>query len=390
MVSRGARVLRSAPATARDPVFDVVFYMPLIGTILARSEGQSPAGGAERQMLMLAARLAQRGWLVGVASNSVAQALPATIDGVHLLVHQPFGGDGRQVARLASLREMIWMLASLDARVLVQRSAGTTTGYVALAARLRRRRFVYSSANVIDFSFERLEPSRRAVRLFHLGVRLAQAIVVQTPEQVELCQERFGREPTMIKSLAEPQPLRDGEAEAFLWVGRLAHYKRPEVFLELAKAMPEARFWMVAVATGTAEERSLAKLRAASASLANFELLAPRPREELGELIARSVAVVNTADYEGMPNVFLEGWARGVPALALSHDPDGVIQRERVGAFARGSQDLFAELARAMWSERERQADVATRCRDYLSREHSIEAVVDRWESVLGLRSGGA
>ncbi len=335
---------------------------------------------------MLAGGLAARGWKVGIVSNATPEPLPPRIQGVHVLSHRPFGGRGRMSRRVAYLSEVTRMLSSVDARVLVQRSAGSTTGYVALAARLRRRRFVYSSANVIDFSFERLESNRRAAQLFHLGVRLSTEIVVQTPEQVLLCRERFGREPMLIKSLAERKPLRQEEPEAFLWIGRLARYKRPELFLELACALPEARFWIVAVASGPAEHRRREHVEAAAAKLSNVDVIGPLSHEALGELVARSVAVVNTAEYEGMPNIFLEGWARGVPALAFSHDPDGVIERESVGAFAGGSKQRFVELARQMWSERRDQAQLAAACQRYIEREHAIEKVVDRWETVLGPR----
>ena len=54
-------------------------------------------------------------------------------------------------------------------------------------------------------------------------------MIVQTEEQADLCRSRFGRDPIVIKSVAEPQPPA-GAPEAFLWVGRLAGYKRPRRF----------------------------------------------------------------------------------------------------------------------------------------------------------------
>jgi hypothetical protein len=145
---------------------------------------------------------------------------------------------------------------------------------------------------------------------------------------------------------------------------------------------------MVAVVGEPAEREVLGDIRAAGEGLVNLDVFDALPREELGGLIARSVAVVNTALFEGMPNVFLEGWARGVPALSLDHDPDGVIERERLGGFAQGAEERFVELAREMWEQRNEQTELAVRCRDYVAREHSIDAVVDRWEEVLMLRTG--
>ena len=108
------------------------------------------------------------------------------------------------------------------------------------------------------------------------------------------------------------------------------------------------------------------------------------------DLVDRAVAVVNTADFEGMPNIFLEGWSRGVPALALTHDPDGVIERHRLGSFANGSSENLVELARSLWEERSDQAGVAARCRQYILEYHSPETVSAQWVEALRIFSPAA
>src|SRR5439155_5978297 len=128
-------------------------------------------------------------------------------------------------------------------------------------------------------------------------------------------------------------------------------YKKPLAFVELARSLPEAKFWMVGVPV-PGHEKLATEVAEAAATVPNLELVAPRPRQELLELTERAVAVVNTADFEGMPNIFLEGWTRGVPALSLTHDPDGVIERHRLGAFARGSHERLAVHAALLWKER--------------------------------------
>jgi hypothetical protein len=74
-----------------------------------------------------------------------------------------------------------------------------------------------------------------------------------------------------------------------------------------------------------------------------------------------------------------------VPALTLTHDPDGVVARHGLGAFAGGSQDRLAELARGLWDGRHDQRDAAERCRAYIGEHHSEEAVARRWRQALGL-----
>jgi glycosyltransferase involved in cell wall biosynthesis len=361
------------------PRYDAAFYVPWISALLV--PGSGPLGGAERQMHILTRLLAARGHRVCVVAYA-APGLPASRDGVDYVARHPRIGGAGPRERAAETRAIWRALAPLDAGVFVKRIPGADTGLVALAAKAKRRPFVYSSANVVDFSYERVDPKRANAALFGLGVRLADRIVVQTQEQVELCERRFGRTPTLIRSFAEPAAATAAPAERFLWIGRLRHYKQPLRFVELARAVPEARFTMVTV---PADEGLDEKVETAARDVPNLELAGPRGREELMPLVESAVAVVNTADYEGMPNVFLEGWARGIPALALTHDPDGVIAREGLGGYAEGSPERLAALAREMWASRAARDGVAARCREYVAREHAPAVVAGRWAAVLGL-----
>ena len=358
---------------------DVLFYVPNVAPLLVDAE--LPAGGAETQMVVVGRELARRG--LRVAFVVYADDLPESIDGLDLIVQRP---NRVEVAGLRSVEAFLRTLVTVvrgNAPVVVHRSRSAVTGLVGLAARITRRRFVYSSSNVVDFDFQRVESSARRVRLFRLGIRLAHQVVVQTPEQVALSRERFERDSVLIRSVAEPAAPRSGTPAAFLWIGRLTGQKRPHAYLDLAAALPEARFRMVGVPSVPEGPRLAQEVAERARSLENVELVAPRPRRELGPLYDDAIAVVNTAEFEGMPNVFLEGWARGVPALALHYDPDGTIVREGLGAFADGDPVLLAKLARSLSAERDGQQELASRCVAYVRRHHSLDAAVQAWTRVI-------
>jgi len=388
---------RAALQRIRDQRFDVAFYTPWISDLLLPGAGP-PVGGAETQTMMLARALARRGCRVCLVAYGSPNSLPRSVDGIAVLAQRRPGPRAKPIRAILWALSAVRRLGPLRTRVFVQRAAGPTTGVVALFARAKRTRFVYSSANVIDFEFERLERSPQRVWLFHLGVRLASTIVVQTHEQVGMCRSRFGREPILIKSIAEHATAVDkgagavsgSDPVAFLWVGRAAPYKRPEAFVDLAASLPEARFRIVLVPAGNREDELVREVQKRCGQVPNLELLEPLPRAELMRLVDSAVAMVNTADYEGMPNIFLESWARGVPALCLSHDPDGVIEREGIGLFAAGSPERLAEGARTLWRSRGDRADMAARCRAYVEREHSPELITERWIHALGLSDSGA
>jgi glycosyltransferase involved in cell wall biosynthesis len=368
-------------------LFDVAFYIPSVTPLLVPAMQLSPTGGAETQVFLLSRALARRGLRVAVIAAEPAggHRLPSAVDGVAVITRPPYRSHSPMIGKLREAARIWRTLRRVDAEVVVRRMCGVDVGIVGAYARLARTRFVYSSASVADFSPEQLLPKRRDVRLFEFGVKAATRVVVQTEEQVELCRRRFHTEPLLARSIAETAPPAAGEPSYFVWIGRLIDYKNPMAFVELARSVPEAQFAMVGVPhEANPDAMQLAgEVRDAAASTDNLRLVDPVPRTELSTLFERAVAVVNTAVFEGMPNVMLEAWARGVPALALQQDPDGVIERHGLGGYARRSSEALAQLARELWAGRQDAQAQRERCRRYIEAHHSEDAVVERWLEAL-------
>lgn len=368
--------------------FDFVFYSPWMSHLLSPRAGVPP-GGAETQVRALAVALAQRGLRVAVIVDDVP-GLPNCLGGVAIIPQRKPG----RVPRFIRLPARIWFawraLASTSSEVYMQRGAATITALVGVYARLHGKRFVFSSANVTDFRWRRIEPHASVRCLYALGLRLATDVVVQTAEQVTLARERLGREPLLLRSIAEHAEEGPVDPTAFLWIGRLEEPKNPEAFLRLAESLPEARFRMVGVAPTATAAQVLERLRPAMSALPNLEFVEGRPRSEVDQLYRAAVAVVSTSiDYEGMPNVLLEGWSRGVPALVLQHDPDGLIDEHQLGWTAGGSETRFADHARSVWGRRQDLGDLPARCRAYVTTHHAPGNVAAGWEHALLRRRRG-
>jgi glycosyltransferase involved in cell wall biosynthesis len=378
-------------------------------------EAVPPAGGAETQILLIARALARRGVRACLIVFDLPDlSVPRSFEGVAVSVRPLY----RSHQRLGKLREVISIaraIAKVDAQVLVVRMESPEVGVAALFAKLLGRRFVYSSASLSDFlpdarverssilsrsagpgtsssrvpdvDLSRLSRKPRDWRMFRFGVRLADEIVVQTEEQAQLCEAHLGRTPILIRSIAELASQPRTHPDAFLWIGRVVQSKRPDAFVELARSLPDADFWMVAVpASDRADDADLMRsVQFSAGAVPNLTLLPARPRGQLMNLVNRAVAIVSTSDFEGMPNTFLEGWARGVPALALAHDPDGVIERYALGGFAHGSPEALLDLARQLWERRTDRVELASRCRQYIIAHHSPEVVGARWQDALGI-----
>ncbi len=360
------------------PRNDIAIYAPEAAGLYERVPRET--GGAELQTALLARALGGRRRVAHIVFPLERPGDPPP--GVTVVERAAWAGSGAR----GQLREAVrvWRaLSAADARVHVFRMSSPALGIVGLYCRARRRRLVFAGANNFDFTLERM-PGAAARRLYAFGVRTADAVVVQTSEQAELARAAFPNLDRVeeIPSFAEPAAPA-GEPVAFVWIGRLVDYKQPLDYVALAEALPEARFRMVTMETGETPPALARELRERAGALDNLELLPPRGRDELGTVLDEAVAVVSTSGLEGMPNVFLEGWARGVPALSLRFDPDGRIAAHDLGHAAEGSFEAFRRGAEELWRGRGDRAELAARVRAYIERTHSPEAVGARWAALL-------
>jgi glycosyltransferase involved in cell wall biosynthesis len=363
---------------------DVTIYTTSATTAGSYDRACGREDGAERQMMLLARALAARGRRVAHIVYPPSDLVPLP-ERLTLVARGPHARNRRIFGTMLETIRIWRALRAADARVAIVRGASAALVVVAAFCLLHRRALIFSSSNNSDFTLERFT-SRVDRQLYRLGVRLADAVVVQSKDQEATARKTFPqvRRLVHIPSLAEvtPPSSNSDRPEAFLWFSRVAPYKQALRYVDLARAFPEARFMMIPVPDDP-RLPELGMVRAAAPAVPNLELLDPLPHEQLSRLVARAAAVVNTSAYEGMPNAFLEAWALGVPVLTLEFDPDAVVARNGLGISAGGSWERFVEGARELWEGRSNREEFARHAREYVATVHSIEAVGSRWSDLI-------
>jgi glycosyltransferase involved in cell wall biosynthesis len=370
-----------------SPQRDIAIYSPMASDLYERDAAVS--GGAELQTMLLARSLAARGLRCAHIVVPLAGPPAELPEGLELVERGAFAG--RRLTGKAEEARRVWQgFHDADAGTYIFRGGWPVLGVAARFCRTNRRRLIFAAASDLNF----VTPGVRGIKqaefaLYRYGARRSDTIVVQTQGQGELARRMFPRARRIVEipSFAEPAEPSSAEPEAFLWTGRLADYKNPAAYVELARAVPEARFWMIPKYVEKYD--SDAAVSRAARELPNMEVLDSRPRDELMRLVERSVAIVNTSPREGMPNLFLEGWARGIPALTFEFDPDGRIGAQGLGVSAGGSPERFADGARELWRTRGDRRELARHVRAYIHDTHGEQAVTRHWMDLLGASSNG-
>jgi glycosyltransferase involved in cell wall biosynthesis len=340
-------------------------------------------GGAEVQATMLAHALKRRGLRVAHIVYPVME--PRRVDGSSptLVERSEWQGAGAR-GQLAETAAIWRAFRRADADAYIVRGSGGHLVAAGSYCRILGRRLIFSSSSELDFDFQRPDRNPRMLGFYRRSLRLADELVLQTGRQHELALRVFpDREPVVIPSFAEPAPGANGSGAYFLWADRLVEYKLPDRYVELAEALPDARFRMVGAVSDETPPGMAERIRSAAERVPNLELFGPRPRSELLEEMREAVALVKTSRVEGMPNAFLEAWARGVPVLSLNVDPDARIERNRIGVAAGGSMDLLVEAAATLWAKPDERRAIGDRARRFIEEVHSPDAVADRWVALL-------
>lgn len=360
---------------------DVAIYAPYAARLYGERPSDQVAGGAELQTTMIARGLVARGLRVAHVVYPMTRRYPREPDTPEVIER------AEHRSGLGGLREAlaVWRsLARADAEVYVVRGSGGHVVPAAAFCAVRRRRFVFSASNDLDFDFDRTDRSAGVVRAYRRAAASCDRLVVQTSQQRELAERAFPElDPQLIPSFCQPAEPSSADGRYFLWADRLVGYKRPGLYLDLAERLPEIGFRMVAPTTTATDPALEAEIHRRASALPNLELLPGMPRERLLEQIAGATAVVKTSQVEGMPNTFLEAWARAVPVLSFEVDPDERIAQNGAGVVAGASLDDFAAGAERIWGDPGLRARMGASGREFVQTTHSPDAVADRWASLL-------
>jgi len=254
-------------------------------------------------------------------------------------------------------------LSAANADLYYQRNAGMVTGVVANFCAQKRRTFVYGAGSDTDFSFKRvLVDGLRDRTLYYYGLRRANGVVVQNESQRRMAETVIRSPVRMIPNGAVPPRTSAVSHEGVLvWAGGVRRVKRPDLFVELARRMPERRF--VLVGGGLAGEGTYADdIARAARQLPNLTLTGWRPNSDVIAFIRGAALVVNTSEVEGFPNVYLEAWNHGVPVVTFN-DVDGLIAGNGLGEVCANLDDMEAAVRRLLGDGAELRAAGDRACR---------------------------
>lgn len=370
------------------PNSHVCFISPYIEAYLNPGSGRH-LGGAERQQHLLATRLRDEGHTVSFLTFEKNGETHERVDGFVLWRTLPRTNDA--VRTPEAFVKVFRSIRRIDADVFYVRGNPPLCILTSYCCAVLGKPLLYVVANDSNVELARL-PSHHGLfrytvpKLAYLdAIRRAHHVVTQTEHQQNVLSDVFGIESTVVPNGYTLPPdeavLPPSERSHVLWVGSLdPDQKRPVRYLQLAEHLPDVEFCMIGWSD---DEQYRERIIDRATALPNLRFEGFVPPDEIDQYYRRAVSLVNTSDYEGFPNTFLEAWRFGVPVVSLHHTLDGVLTDEAVGYHA-GTMAEMESIVDRLWNDRVKAAEVGEEGRQLLATNYSMDVVFEEYARILG------
>jgi glycosyltransferase involved in cell wall biosynthesis len=367
----------------------ICFVSQSIYPLLNQNVRERHIGGAELQQLLIGRELDRRGYRVSFVTMDFGQPPRELIGPFQVLsTFSPSAGVPGLRFIYPRLIKILLALYRAKADVYYVRCAGFILAPVVFVARLLHRKAVFCGASNVDFDPGSVElRGGRDRTMYFWGLKNCDAVVVQNETQRESLSRHFYRPAPVIPngfprefSRAARRP--ENPEASVIWAGSFRRYKNPDVFLELAKRIPRGQFVMIGGSSSLSsrEELNLCKeMIRKSSGISNLKLTGLIPFEEVEEYLFRAKLLVNTSEYEGFPNTFLQAWSKGVPVISFV-DPDNLLESKGLGKAVKDIDEMVQAVDSVLNS---RINFPSERIKAYFDDHFLIEGVVDRYESLF-------
>ena len=163
---------------------------------------------------------------------------------------------------------------------------------------------------------------------------------------------------------------KNNKKEYLLWVSTIRKWKRPKHLISLCRNFPNERFVMIGGRPNSGDRKLYDIIKEDTKQIINLEFKGYQPIETTEQYFDQCKIFINTSEYEGFPNTFLQAWRRGIPVISYI-DPDGIIEKYGLGCKV-STEEEFKDRLYDMLNTKKYDKD---RIIDYYNKNHSDEVI---------------
>ena len=280
-------------------------------------------------------------------------------------------------SKFIQLREILKLLSSLkeiNADVYVQRSATAGTGLIAFFCKLFNKKFIYMASHEIDVSGEFKRKNKLAGYFYEWGLKNANLVVSQSEEQKKLLMKNYDKKSIVINSVYKIEKNIDVKNKKYvLWVGRCEKWKAPEKYIQLTENNQEIKFIMIMPKSNNEFYDDYFKnIQKKASKIKNLIFIEKVIFDEIDDYFKKAKIFINTSNYEGFPNTFIQAAKNKTPIISFNVNPNNFLDKYKCG-FCIGNLKKIEEKLIELWNNKELREKLGENAYKYAKDNHDIK-----------------
>jgi len=364
---------------------------PYIYSYFNSDSGPTP-GGAQRQQFLITKQLIKRGHNVSFIVGDFEQAKKEFHNGINLIKGAPTEINGPFSICGAAFR-LLSAMKSANPDVFLVRGSPKLTTATYCCSKILRKPLVFRLANDSDINPDYLdsEYSTSIQWLYRQSLQDAAAVMAQTSQQHEKLKREFGVSSRVVTNAYHVPPKKEiipqTDRNSVLWVGSSdPDQKKPQRFLNLASTISSESFEMVSKRMPD-DDGYHEQLRKNAEGIPNLHFVGEVSPDAVHDYYRNAKILINTSDYEGFPNTFLEAWRYETPVVSLFFDLDETLASEEVGMIS-GDMAQLEQDVRLLAQDPKCRSQMGAAAREMVASHYSLANVTEEYESVFASAIG--
>lgn len=270
----------------------------------------------------------------------------------------------------------------LRPHAIIQHGLTTESCILAFFCWMLKIKFVFMFAHDVEVRGLRQSDNSK-VKLFKLLLKCSYALITQNKYQEQTLLRNYKKNSLILYNgfeIKEKLNLKN-KNKFILWVARCDSWKKPDLFIKLAKRNKAIQFVMIC--PKSSDQKYYDRIQKEAKKIKNLEFIEFVPYYEIEEYFKKALLFVNTSLHEGFPQTFIQAWMFSTPIISLHVNPDEIITKYECGIFCNGDFELMNRGLHRLYSDKVLYKQMAKNAFEYAWKFHNVKNNVKELLSIL-------
>lgn len=345
----------------------IAFIFPKDSSAIFDKKSKETFGGATVQMFLLAKEFSNYGDIdVGCFVVEFGWKDEEVTNG--LKIYNTFSKDDNLFIKIIKFHKAI---RKVRPDVIVQHGLTIFSCLLAVYCKIFKNKFVYMFASDIEADGY-YQTNHKKATLFKLLISFADTLITQNQYQHDKILDKYNRKTDILYNGFPFDNSFNDKKNFILWVGRAEKLKQPEKFIKLASLNTNYKFVMICNKV-VRQEDYFFSIEQLAKKIENLEFIPHVPFSEIEVYFKKAKIFVNTSDYEGFPQSFIQAAKNKVPIISLNVNPDDFITKYICGVYCGGDEKLMNHSIRELMNDSHKYGLLSENAYQYAKKNHDIK-----------------